>query len=389
MMQNFTFWNPTKIIFGEGTISQIGDEAKKFGKKALLVYGKSSVKTTGVYDTVVNSLQEAGLDVVEFSGVHSNPVLSHLREGIALAKHEQVEVVLAVGGGSVIDEAKAIAAGAKTDRDIWEFFLESTTSLQEALPLITVLTLAATGSEMNPAAVITNEETRQKFNIRTPAIFPKVSILDPTATYTVPRTYTAYGAIDAISHVIEGYFTGSDSWTPIQDRLVEGLVKTIMESAEKILKDPEDYQGRATMMWAATLALNGLPVAGIGGYGFPNHMIEHSLSALYDIPHGAGLSIVMPGWMTYASQKSPAKFAQFARRVFDIHEDAPEKAAAKGIDALKAWFGKIGGPTSLSAGHIPPEDIETIAENAVMLARKWNLTEYTEEVIAEVLRLCQ
>jgi alcohol dehydrogenase YqhD (iron-dependent ADH family) len=237
--------------------------------------------------------------------------------------------------------------------------------------------------------VITNEDTRQKFNIRTPAISPKVSILDPTATYTVPKDYTAYGAIDAISHVIEGYFTGSDSWTPIQDRLVEGLITTIMESTERILEDPEDYQGRATMMWAAALALNGLPVAGIGSYGFPNHMIEHSLSAIYNIAHGAGLSIVIPGWMRYVSRKSPAKFAQFAERVFAIHDDSPEQAAEKGIDALKAWFEKIGGPTSLSTGNIPAKDVEMIAENAVMLAKKWNLTDYTRDVIADVLRFCQ
>ncbi len=388
-MQNFMFWNPTRIVFGEGTIAQVGDETRAFGKKALLVSGRSSIKTSGIYDVVSNSLRDTGIEVVEFSGVQSNPVLSHLRQGIALAKREQVEVVIAVGGGSVIDEAKAIAAGAKTDRDIWEFFLESTTSLQEALPVVTVLTLAATGSEMNPAAVITNEATRQKFNIRTPAIFPKVSILDPTATYTVPKTYTAYGAIDAISHVLEGYCTGTDSWTPIQDRLVEGLIQAIMESTERILKTPDDYQGRATMMWAAALALNGLPVAGIGGYGFPNHMIEHSLSAIYNIPHGAGLSIVMPGWMTYASRKSPAKFAQFAERVFGIHETSPEASAAKGIDALKAWFEKLGAPTSLSAGNIPETDIDMIAENAVVLAQKWKLTGYTQDVIADVLRLCQ
>ncbi len=162
-----------------------------------------------------------------------------------------------------------------------------------------------------------------------------------------------------------------------------------MESTERILENPEDYQGRATMMWAAALALNGLPVAGIGGHGFPNHMIEHSLSALYDIPHGAGLSIVMPGWMRYVSRTSPTKFAQFAERVCDIHEDSPERAAQKGIETLKAWFEKIGGPTSLSAGHIPADDIDMIADNAVMLARKWNLTAHTKDVIAEVLRHCQ
>jgi alcohol dehydrogenase YqhD (iron-dependent ADH family) len=387
-MQNFTFWNPTKIIFGKDTIPQIGVETKQFGKKVMLVYGKSSIKNTGVYDKVVNSLREAQLEVVEFSGVQPNPVLSHVKEGIAFVKRKKVDLIVAVGGGSVLDESKAIAVGAKTDGDVWDFYLEKTAP-QDALPVLTVLTLAATGSEMNPTSVITNDATHQKFNLRSPFIFPKVSILDPTATYTVPKSYTAYGGVDAISHVIEGYFTSKDPWTPIQDRLVEGLIKTIMESTERILENPQDYQGRATMMWAASLALNGLPVAGIGQHSFPNHMIEHSLSAIYDIPHGAGLSIVIPGWMKYASRKSLAKFVQFAEQVFDIYENSPEQAAEKGIEALKAWFEKIGSPTTLSAGNIPEGDIEKIAENAVMLAKKWKLTEYTKDVITEVLRLCK
>jgi alcohol dehydrogenase YqhD (iron-dependent ADH family) len=387
-MQNFIFWNPTKIIFGEGTIPQIGSETKQFGKNVMLVYGKGSIKKTGIYDDVVNSLRKADLEIIEFSGVQSNPIISHVKQGIALAKQKDVDVIVAVGGGSVLDESKAIAAGSKTDGDVWDFYTEKAT-VQDALPMLAVLTLAATGSEMNLTSVITKEETQQKFNLRSPFIFPKVSILDPTATYSVPKTYTAYGGVDAISHVIEGYFTGEDSWTPIQDRYVEGLIRTIMESTERCLENPEDYQGRATMMWAATLALNGLPVAGIGKHGFPNHMIEHSLSAIYDIAHGAGLSIVIPGWMKYASRKSPEKFAQFAERVFDTHENVPEKAAEKGIEALKAWFEKIGSPTNLSAGSIPEEDIEGIAENALMLAKKWKLSEYTKDVIAEILRLCK
>jgi hypothetical protein len=388
-MRNFTFWNPTKIIFGEGTIPQIGEETRRYGKKVLLVYGKSSIKKNGVYDVVVNSLRQAGLVIVEFSGVQPNPVLTHLNEGIALAKRERVDVIVAVGGGSVLDESKAITAGARSEGDVWDFFL-GIREVRDALPLLAVLTLAATGSEMNNGGVITNEATQQKFNISSPLLFPKVSILDPTVTYTVPRNHTANGAVDAISHLIEGYFTASDPWTPIQDRYVESLILSIMESADRILANPADAQGRATMMWAATLALNGLPIAGIGPCGFPNHMIEHSLSALYDIAHGAGLSIVIPGWMKYASQKNPAKFAQFARRVFSIaDEKSLEPTAAKGIDALKSWFKKIGNPVSLADANIPATEIDRIAENATMLAKKWGLTDYTKEEIAKVLTLCK
>ena len=386
-MKNFEFWNPTKIIFGKDTISQIGQEAQKFGEKALLVYGKSSIKKNGVYDKVINSLRAAQIEVVEFSGVKSNPVLSHVEEGIAYAKQQQVDLIVPVGGGSVLDEGKAIAVGARTNENIWDFYIYKAT-ITDALPVVTVLTLAATGSEMNFTSVLTNETTQQKYAIDTPCIFPKVSILDPTATYTVPPTYTAYGAVDIISHATEGYFTCEDAWTPIQDRLVEGLVKTVMECAEKIFENLEDYQARSTLMWASTLALNGLPVAGIGDYEFPNHMIEHSLSSMYDVAHGAGLSIVTPGWMKYMCRKSPAKFAQFADRVFGIREATAEKTAEKGIEALKSWFEKIGSPTTLSAENIPADDIPRIAENAEQAAVLWELKGYTKEVIIEILNWC-
>jgi alcohol dehydrogenase YqhD (iron-dependent ADH family) len=387
-MKDFSFWNPTRVVFGKGTVTQIGAHTKEFGGKILLVAGQSSARKTGVYDQVLASLREAQLEIVEFSGVKSNPLLSHLRHGIALAKREAVEVVVAVGGGSVIDEGKAIAAGAGTDGDVWDFFVNRAT-IKGALPLLAVLTLAATGSEMNSGAVITNEATQQKFNIGSPYLFPKVSIMDPTVTFTVPRTYTAYSAVDAIAHVIEGYFTGADPWTPIQDGFVEALVLTIMESTERILTNPEDYEARATMMWAASLALNGLTTAGIGGYGFPNHMIGHSLSALYDVPHGAALSIVIPGWMQYAARSKPSKFARFAEKVFGISEASPESAAERGSQALKAWFTKIASPTTLAAVDIAGGDIDRIAENATMLAAKWKLSAYTRAVISEILACCQ
>lgn len=388
-MQNFNFWNPTEIVFGKGTIPRIGEKTKAYGKKALLVYGKSSIKKNGVYDQVISSLKKAGLEIVEFPGVQPNPVLSHLREGIALAKRENIDVVVAAGGGSVLDESKAICAGARDDGDVWDFFL-GTRDVHAALPLVTVLTLAATGSEMNCGGVVTNEETKQKFNIHSSYLYPKVSFLDPSTTCSVPKDHTANGAVDAISHLIEGYFTASDPWLPIQDRYVEGLVSSVMESTERILNDPNDYQGRATMMWAASLALNGLHLAGVGGFGFPNHAIEHSLSALYDIAHGAGLAIVIPGWMTYSAEKNPAKFAQFARRVFHIvDEDSQEKTAARGIETLKNWFKKIGSPVSLSGVDIPESDIDAIARNATMLATKWGLTAYTKDEIAKILTLCK
>ncbi len=386
-MKSFVFHNPTKIVFGGGMVAKVGKHTAAHGGKALLVYGKNSIKNNGVYDKVAASLAAEGVTLVEYGGVKSNPVLSHVRTGIALAKQQHVDVVVAVGGGSVLDEAKAIAAGAMSDHDVWDFFTGAA-RVKQALPLITVLTLAATGSEMNSGGVVTNEETKQKFDIGSPALFPKVSILDPTLTYTVPMDYTAYSAVDAISHLLEGYFTSNDQATPLQDRFVEGLVQTIIESTGQIMQQPDDSEARATMMWAATWALNGLSTAGIGGYGFPNHMIEHSLSALYDIPHGAGLSIVMPGWMAYAAEQQPAKFAQFAQRVFGCDGADQVQCAQEGIAELKNWFTTIDSPVTLEQGNVPTSDIAAIAENATMLAEKWGLKDYSAGVIADILRRC-
>ena len=227
-MQNFIFENPTKIIFGQGQISRAGKEVARFGRKVLLVYGLESIKKNGVYDQVVSSLREAGLNIVEFPGVKSNPVLSHTLKGITLARNEQVEVVLAVGGGSVIDTAKTIAAGVRADHDVWDFFTYKK-PVQSALPVLTVLTLSASASEMNAAAVMTREEGLQKFSIRSPHIQPRVSILDPTTLFTLLPAYSAYSAVDAIAHMLEPYFNNTEPDSLLQDRLVEGLMRTIME----------------------------------------------------------------------------------------------------------------------------------------------------------------
>lgn len=386
-MQPFVFHNPTKIIFGVKTVGKVGRSAASYGKKGLLVYGRDSIKRTGVYAQVADSLRAAGVEWVEHGGVKSNPVLSHVQAGVALAKAEQVDVIIAVGGGSVLDASKAIAAGALYDGDVWDFFSD-TAQVQQALPLVTVLTLAATGSEMNSGGVVTNEATQQKFNIGSPHLFPKVSILDPSLTHTVPLDYTAYSAVDAISHLLEGYFTSVDTATSLQDRFVEGLVQTIIESTEQILAKPDDADARATMMWAATWALNGLSTAGIGLYGFPNHMIEHSLSALYDMAHGAGLAIVMPAWMAYSAERHPAKFAQFARRVFGCSGADEQQVAQAGVEALKQWFVKIGSPVTLEQAEVPRADIPAIATNATMLAHKWGMQEYSAEVISTILQRC-
>lgn len=386
-MQNFVFHNPTKILFGKGKISSIGNETIVFGKNVLLVYGSGSIKRNGLYEQVTQSLNSAGANIFEHPGVRSNPILSHVQSGIKLAREKQCAVVCAVGGGSVIDEAKAICAGATVQHDVWKFFTGKK-SVKNPLPLTTVLTLAASGSEMNSGMVITNTETSQKFGFANKHLFPRTSILDPTVTCSVPANYTAYGAVDAIAHVLEFYFTSLEPYTPVQDRLMEGLVMNGMESCNRVLDNPDDYHARADLMWTATLALNGLTCAGLGKVGFPMHMIEHSLSAFYDIPHGAGLSAIIPGWMRFHANLQPARFARFAERIFDCRGGSDETKAKHGIRGLTAWFEKVGSPTSLTALKIPQADFPQIAENAMTLAKVWRMKDYNEQKIEKILQEC-
>jgi len=390
-MQSFTFHNPTKIIFGENTISQLGGEAKTYGKKALFIYGQGAIKKNGVYDQAVRSLRESEIEIIEFPGVRANPVLSHTRMGIELAKKENVDMVVAVGGGSVIDEAKAICAGACSENDVWDFYTGKTQPTT-ALPLLTVLTVAATGSEMNGGTVITNEQTKEKYGWGNPHIFPKVSILDPTTTMSLGPEYTAYAAVDAVTHLLESYFTCEDRYVPIQDRYVEGIIRTIIDVTETMIAKPDDYPSRSTFMWAATLAWNNIAPSGVGHWSLPNHMIGHSMSALFDTPHGASLSITLSGWLVWycgESTKNAEKLAQFGKRVFDINEPVTIQAAEKAIQALREWFHRIHAPTKLADIHVDDAGLLQVAENVELCESHWGLPEYNKDLVTSILRLCR
>ncbi|MEN8139771.1 MAG: iron-containing alcohol dehydrogenase [Thermodesulfobacteriota bacterium] len=387
-MENFVLHNQTKIIFGQETVAQIGAESAAFGKRALLVYGKGSLAASGLLAQIRASLKEAGLTVVEHGGINPNPLLSQVRAGIKRAKGEGVDVVVAAGGGSVIDAAKAISAGALVEHDVWKFFTGKR-SIKATLPLTCVLTLAAAGSEMNGGMVITHDERKLKFGTGNKLLNPQVSILDPRVTCSVPRDYTVYGAIDAIAHILEFYFTTRTSSSLVQDRFMEGLVLSIMESCEQVCGDLSDYQGRAALMWCCTMALNGWTAAGLGLVGFPMHMIEHSLSAHYPVAHGAGLAVVMPAWLSWQAGKNPAKFAQFAQRVMACSPDGDDlQTALDGISRLKEWFAKMGAPTSLKEVGIPPQAIPMLAKESLPLARLWRLKDYDEKIIIGILNSC-
>ena len=380
-MKDFEYHNPTRVIFGEGRVAKIGPAAAAYGKKTLLVYGQSSIKRTGLYEKVITALKEAGLEVVEHPGVRANPVLSHARAGIDLAKSENVEVVVAVGGGSVMDEAKAIAAGAVTETDIWDFF-EFKSFVKDALPLVTLVTMCGSGSEMNSGMVLTNEEKQAKFGFRANPLYPKVSILDPTATFTVPPDQTAYGAVDAFSHVFEAYMAREDLETPLQEGFMETLMKTLVKRAPEAVRNPQDYNARADIMWSSSLALNGITFSGAGPLALPCHMIEHSLSALYDMAHGAGLAIIMPAWMRYMKGRLNEVMRRFAKGVFSAD------GVDSGISAFEEWLALLKCPVRLSQAGIKKQDIPVIAENAFQLSEAWEMSEfYTIPVITRILEL--
>lgn len=378
-MDNFSFYNPTKVEFGKGKEQLIGQILADYGvKKVLLAYGSERIKRDGLFATVAKSLDAKGIAFVECGGIVSNPVISKVREAIGLAREQQVDAVLSVGGGSVLDSAKAIAAGTRYDGEVWDLFVGKG-RIDAALPVFSILTLAATGSEMNPGAVVTNEATKEKFAINSVHTFPKVSIVNPELMQTVSRDYLVYSAADIIAHSIEGYFTATVQ-PKIQSRLVESVICTVIESTEALLADPHDYDARAEFAWAATLALNGITYAGTAGFGYPNHMIEHSLSALFNVPHGAGLSVVMPAWMKWFHERNPAQFQRFAQQVFGL------KTAEEGIAALEKWFDKIGTPTRLSQLGITPADLPAILENLKGNAQWFGLAEsYTSDVLSSIL----
>ncbi|MBK7954155.1 MAG: iron-containing alcohol dehydrogenase [Candidatus Accumulibacter sp.] len=379
-MNDFTFFNPTRIEFGVDKEQRIGQHLAEHGiKKVLLCYGSERIKREGLFAVVSQRLSENGIEWVELGGIVSNPVISKVREGIALAKQHQVDAILSVGGGSVLDSAKAIAAGVCYAGDVWDLFVGKA-SVDSALPLFAILTLAATGSEMNPGAVVTNEDTRQKFFISSPALFPKVSIVNPALMRSVSRDYLVYSASDVIAHLIEVYFTAAVH-PKLQSRLVESLICTVIETTEALLENPNDDDARAQFAWAATLALNGLTSSGTAGFSFPNHAIEHSLSALFNVPHGAGLSVVMPAWMKWFQKRNPEPFKRFAGEVFGVI------TAADGIAALEKWFNKIGTPTRLSQLGIQESDLPTIVDNVQGNVRIFGIAEvYTPEAVSAILK---
>ncbi|MFD2444434.1 iron-containing alcohol dehydrogenase [Bacillus sp. CGMCC 1.16607] len=384
-MQNFTFWNPTKLIFGKGQIEELKNEIPQYGKKVLLVYGGGSIKRNGLYDQVMAVLKNMNAEVFELAGVEPNPRVSTARKGIQICKEEGIEFILAVGGGSVIDCTKLISAGAKYDGDAWDIVVKKAFA-KEALPFGTILTLAATGSEMNSGSVITNWETNEKYGWGSPLTFPKFSILDPTNTFTVPKDQTIYGIVDMMSHVFEQYFHQVEN-TALQDRLCESTLTTVMEVAPKLVEDLENYDHRETILYSGTIALNGMLQMGYRG-DWATHNIEHAVSAVYDIPHGGGLAILFPHWMRHNLKENPARFKQLAVRVFGVDPSGKtdEEAGLEGIDKLSKFWSSIGAPSRLADYEIDDAQIELMADKAMVNGEFGNFKKLNREDVVAILR---
>ena len=357
-MNNFVFYSPTEFVFGKNTEVQVGALARKYGaQKVMIVYGGGSVVRSGLLDRVKQSLQEAGVAYCEMGGVQPNPIDGKVYEGIQLCRREQVDMMLPVGGGSVIDTAKAIAAGALYDGDFWDFFI-GRAKVEKALKVAVVLTIPAAGSEGSGNTVITKTETLQKLGLCAPEhLRPVFSIMNPELTYTLSAYQTACGIADMMAHIMERYFTNTPD-VEISDRLCEGTLTAIIKEAYRVKQQPDNYAARANIMWCGTVAHNG--ICGVGREeDWASHALEHEISAIYDVAHGAGLAVIFPAWMAFMAEHNPAKIAQFAHRVFDIpkSEDLEEMALA-GTARLKHFFRYMGLPVSFKELGIEHPDID-------------------------------
>lgn len=362
-MNNFTFYSPTYFVFGKSTESEAGHYVSRFGgSKVLIHYGGGSVKRTGLLDRVKSSLDAANIPHVELGGVMPNPRSGLVYEGIDLCRKEGVDFILAVGGGSTIDSSKAIAAGVKYDGDFWDFYSKGI-SITEALPVGTILTIAAAGSEGSGDSVITYEDGMLKRGASGEAIRPVFSILNPELTFTLPADQTAYGIADIMAHLFERYFTNTKD-VEVTDRLIEGLLLAMIKESPKVIKNPEDYEARANIMWAGMVAHNN--ICGVGReQDWASHGIEHELSALYDVAHGAGLAVIFPAWMKYVMNHDVNRFAQVAVRVWGCNMDFanPEVTALEGIKRLEEFWKSLGLPLTFDDLGAKEEDIPFMAKN--------------------------
>ena len=364
-MNNFIYDIPVKVYFGEGQLSHLGEELRKYGRRVLLTYGGGSIKRIGLYDRVIEELRNAEMEVFELSGIEPNPRIESVREGAQICKDNNIDVLLAVGGGSTIDATKFMAAGACVDHDPWEFFGAGAKPIERALPIVTILTLSATGSEMDSGGVISNLATQDKLGRMAPAMLPKVSFLDPTLTYSVSAYQTACGAADIMSHIMEVYFNMNKDLFML-DTFMEGMLKTVVKYAPIAIAEPENYEARANLMWCSSWAINGF-INGGRKKAWSCHPMEHELSAVYDITHGLGLAMLTPRWMEYCLDESNVdRYVSFGVNVFDIDRRLPKMDIAR--ESIKRlaefFFTTLGLQSTFTEVGIKREDFASMARKA-------------------------
>ena len=366
-MNEFIWYNPTKILFGEGAIEKMRSELAGVGDNILLTYGGGSIKKNGIYDSAKKILSELGKNVFELSGIMPNPRKEVVYAGIEICKREKIDFILAVGGGSVIDASKAIAAGALTDLDFWDAFYMGDEELEAALPIGTVLTIPATGSEMNCGGVVTDWQNNIKTAFEHPLLYPVFSVMDPTYTYSLPREQMIYGAVDMFSHLFEVYFSEPND-NNLSDELGEAVMKNIITNLDIALKDPYNYEARANLMWDGSMALNGITKLSKRP-DWETHQIEHAMSAFFDIPHGAGLAVVHPNYMRYTYKHGLSKYVRYAKNIWGISGEGmtDDEIAMAGIKATHDYFKRIGAPSTLSEVGISVEDADKIVSRTFLL----------------------
>lgn len=389
-MENFVFQNPTKILFGRGMENAVGAETATYSKKILLHYGGGSIKNSGLYDRVTASLKKAGVEWIELAGVKPNPRLSLVQEGVKLVKQHKLGLILAVGGGSVIDSAKAIAMGAVINGNVWDFYLGKGAPTA-ALPIGTVLTIPAAGSEASTGTVITNEDGWLKRAVNSELIYPRFSILNPELAFSLPKFQVACGVTDIMAHLMERYFTNVPH-VAFTDRLLEATMKTLICQAPLVLQNPKNYDAWAEIMWAGTIAHNNLLNTGrVGDWG--SHDIEHEISGIYDIAHGAGLAIVFPAWMKFVYKHDVDRFVQWAVRVWNVDMDVfnPEGVALAGIDKMEAFFKSMSLGTRLADLEIKGDRIDEMAEKGTDgdTRKLGNFVPLNREAVHKILKLAE
>ena len=388
-MNSFIYDIPVKVYFGRDQLSHLGTELRKFGRRVLLTYGGGSIKRNGLYDRVVSELRNADMEVYELSGIEPNPRIESVRQGVAMCKEHNVDVLLAVGGGSTIDATKFMAAGACVEHDAWEFFGAGAKPIERALPIVTILTLSATGSEMDTAGVISNLETGDKLGRLARPLLPKVSFLDPTLTYSVSAYQTACGAADIMSHIMEVYFNMNKDLFML-DCFMEGMLKTVVKYAPVAIAEPENYEARANLMWTSSWAINGF-INGGKKKAWSCHPMEHELSAVYDITHGLGLAILTPRWMEYCLDESNVdRYVTFGVNVFGIDSSLEPMAIAR--EAIKRlsdfFFNTLGLQSTFAEVGIKREDFGLMAKKACRYGDIKGFKTLTEQDVVNIFEMC-